>query len=360
MTNNINYWGFRLGNVAKLYGEMKEGRLRQGWGWDPGQDLRKLINNDKDAVNEGASRNRSMYDKVKKGDIILVTIPHKVEWNKIAIVEATLNWDDGYDFDPIDFTEKTQDYQSDDNESNPVDYGHVFPVKYLREFHTHNPCVHGEIRKTFRCYSRFWSINRYAPYIEVILKENPDNLNKPLYGEEKLDNAINKEFNKLFNEEHLDKLLDNVQESYNAAEWEQGIKIGLEKLVQTSSDIRVDTTANKTEKEHGADLLIYFPNPIDESIQYVIAVQVKDHKGVVSTNAVKQIIKADKYFKGKKEEGLRLIEMMVVITNAEKIDNKKIEEEAAENNVKILFKRDFELLLTKIANSYITLKPQED
>ena len=347
MTDSKNYWGFRIEHRAKLYHEMKDGRLRQGWGSVEGQDLRKHINKEDDAEDyEGIKRNLRMFREVKKGDIILVPVPHPIDWKKIAIVEATDDWDEGYRFDTINIKKEGPGY------------GHVFPVKYLREFYTHSPSVHGDIRSTFRAPPRFWSINRCAEHIEKILAEKQENLDKHLEGEEKLEDAINTAFNQIFGEEPLEKMLTEIQGKYRSAEWEQGLKLGLEKLTQTTNGFRVETTANKTEKEHGADLLIYFPNPIDESIQYVIAVQVKDHKGVVSTNAVKQISKAEEYF-AKKGEGLQLIEKMVVITNAEKIDNNKIKDEAAANNVKILFKKDFELLLTRIANSYITLKPQE-
>lgn len=58
----INYWGYRIDTryIDFFNLELQEGRLRQGWGFDPGQDLRSMT------VNEGASRNISMIERVKK------------------------------------------------------------------------------------------------------------------------------------------------------------------------------------------------------------------------------------------------------------------------------------------------------
>lgn len=62
------YWGYRIDASAIDFfrKELEEGRLRQGWGYDEGQDLRKMT------VDEGASRNSRMKNEVKKGDILLV------------------------------------------------------------------------------------------------------------------------------------------------------------------------------------------------------------------------------------------------------------------------------------------------
>ena len=297
-----------------------------------------------------------------------MTIPNQTEWNKIAIVKATQNWSDGYEFDPIDFSEKKQDYKSEDSdgkEPNPVDYGHIFPVEYLREFHTHNLLVHGDIRKTFKCRRRFWNIKSYAEHVEKILDANPKDIGSPVDGEDdKLAKSINAEFQNVFSQELLEEMLGKVQGPYDAAEWEKGLKAGLEKLAQATDSFRVETTANKTEKEHGADLLIYLPNPIDEDIEYVIAVQVKDHEGDVSEDSIDQVLKAKDYFgeNSERREGIdvRLIEMMVVITKAERIDNEKVKKYAQDRNVEILFRRDFERLLTRLINQYLVLERPKD
>jgi hypothetical protein len=63
-----NYWCYRVdtSNIKYFTSELNEGRLRQGWGWDEAQDLRNF------RLDEGAGRNRPMFNKVKKGDILLI------------------------------------------------------------------------------------------------------------------------------------------------------------------------------------------------------------------------------------------------------------------------------------------------
>ena len=88
-----HYWGYRICNEASsfFYEELKEGRLRQGWGYNSGQDLRCLT------YDEGARKNLRMFEEVKKGDILLV--PRIPSWEDISIVEATKDWNEGYTFD---------------------------------------------------------------------------------------------------------------------------------------------------------------------------------------------------------------------------------------------------------------------
>ncbi len=339
MNTKRQYWAFRVHNHKDLYTEMKEGRLRQGWGYDKSHDLQKLAVDSSNLEDRKVLRNLPILNKVKKGDILLVAIPNVVEWHKLAIVEATEDWDTAYNF-----------------EIHPAigDCGHIFPVKYIKEFYRSNINVHGDIRKTFRCNLRFWSISNYASDIEEIITKTEDDLGPPASVDEKFNRIINGEFNKLFGDERVQSLLDKVQGHYNAAEWEKVIKIGLEKMATTTDSFRVETTTNKKESSHGADLLIYLPNPIYAGQEYVIAVQVKDYEGDVNNDAVDQICKADEHFKGQ-EESQQLIDKIVVITKANKDLNKDVESYARENAVKIIFKEDFEALLSRMASSFITI-----
>jgi len=65
---NKNYWCYRVdtSKIKFFTNELYEGRLRQGWGWNEKQDLRNF------KMDEGAGRNRPMFNKVKKGDILLI------------------------------------------------------------------------------------------------------------------------------------------------------------------------------------------------------------------------------------------------------------------------------------------------
>lgn len=91
--NKRNYWCYRIDtkNIEFLMNELNLGRLRQGWGYDEGQNLRNL------QLDEGAARNKAMFEGVKKGDILL--IPQLPSWGQIAIVEATDDWSSGYKFE---------------------------------------------------------------------------------------------------------------------------------------------------------------------------------------------------------------------------------------------------------------------
>ena len=79
MEKKKTYWGYRICNEsASLFNkELQEGRLRQGWGYDLGQDLRNLT------VDDGARKNLKMYKEVKKGDILL--IPRIPSWEDITL-----------------------------------------------------------------------------------------------------------------------------------------------------------------------------------------------------------------------------------------------------------------------------------
>ena len=101
-----NYWGYRVDTDAReyFYKEILNDRLRQGWGYDKSQDL-KLG----DKTDQSARRNFPIFNKVKKGDILLV--PRIEAWDEVAIVEALEDFNTGYRFE-IDPIKK--------------DYGHIF------------------------------------------------------------------------------------------------------------------------------------------------------------------------------------------------------------------------------------------
>ena len=153
----MNYWGFRIDVNCQSYpeyyvNELQRGILRQGWGYDAGQDLRKL---DRDAPPQDQLANLRMYNEVKCGDIIL--IPRIPEWELVTVARATKDWDIGYEFG-ID--------------EGMADYGHQFPAEKITHFHRHNQHVRGDVRSTLRCQSRFWDMNPYAESLEDLGRVN--------------------------------------------------------------------------------------------------------------------------------------------------------------------------------------------
>lgn len=71
-------YGYRIDNryIPYFEQELEQGRLRQGWGYNEGQDLRKKTDDWRLSYDEGATGNLAMLD-VKKGDLLL--IPHLPE-----------------------------------------------------------------------------------------------------------------------------------------------------------------------------------------------------------------------------------------------------------------------------------------
>ena len=62
MAEKIRYWGYRIAKdrIPFFWEELRQGRLRQGWGADRGQNLRNLT------VDKGARLNLPML-RVKRG-----------------------------------------------------------------------------------------------------------------------------------------------------------------------------------------------------------------------------------------------------------------------------------------------------
>lgn len=182
--NNKNYWCYRVDtNKIKYFNqELHEGRLRQGWGWDKLQDLRNF------KLDEGAGRNRPMFNKVKKGDILL--IPQLPNWGEVALVEATEDWSIAYRFE-ID--------------KQLGDYGHIFPAKYLKKFTRNNDNVTGNLRSTLKNPSRFWNINHYSNDVEILLSAEVTELSKVQDYNSRLESSIGNVFNEVFDEFFLPK-----------------------------------------------------------------------------------------------------------------------------------------------------------
>ena len=93
----MSYWGYRVDSSKRrfFFDEIKEGRLRQGWGYDNNQDLTLGENTD-----ISSRRNYPIFNKVKEDDYLL--IPHLEQWDEITIVQATEDFNKGYKFSIAD------------------------------------------------------------------------------------------------------------------------------------------------------------------------------------------------------------------------------------------------------------------
>ena len=319
-----NYWGYRVDTDAReyFYKEILNDRLRQGWGYDKSQDL-KLG----DKTDQSARRNFPIFNKVKKGDILLV--PRIEAWDEVAIVEALEDFNTGYRFE-IDPIKK--------------DYGHIFPVKFRTCFSRYNVNVGGTIRETLKCRSRFWNINRCKDEINKILETPETELRNNTTYEERFRKRVEDAFDENKIAEDVYMALDKDTQ---AAEWEYILSEGLKRMLPDSYNI--ETTSNKIEKKHGADIIIRIPGIVNDT--YVIAIQVKDYSDSVGKHTVDQICKANDYFS--KEEDAILIDKYLIITRAKSELNVDLKNYADEHGVKILFANELKKLLSKMARAFI-------
>ncbi len=151
-----SYWGYRIdvNEIEFFCSELRDfQRLRQGWGWDNGQDLRIQ------RVDEGAFKNLRIFNEVKRGDVLLV--PRLPEWDNVAIVEASADWNAAYDFQIS--PEKG-------------DYGHIFPARYIKCFNRDSKHVTANIRSTLKARNRFWNISHHYTDIQKLLDADENEL----------------------------------------------------------------------------------------------------------------------------------------------------------------------------------------
>lgn len=321
--NDKNYWCFRIDtkNIEYLKKELHNGRLRQGWGWDPKQDLRNL------KMDEGAKRNRPML-KVKKGDLILV--PRLPQWDEVALVEATEDWEIGYQFEIPN--------------ENGV-YGHIFPVKFHKSFVRKNKNVKGGLRSTMKNPSRFWNISHYADEVEHLMNIEQNNLKLEQHLQDRLISSIESVFQGLFSDEKFEsEIYQKLDKQFTNSEWENLLVYGLREMFP---HFTIDRTSGPNEKKHGTDILIKIPGIIPGK-QYGIAIQVKDYHGIVGRDVIDQINKADVW----NDDNLKIIEKIVLITRAKKGANEDLLIE--DTDVEFIFMEQLKELLKKISYVYLS------
>lgn len=329
MERRRNYWGFRVNTPVRkfIFNELTQGRLRQGWGFNLGQDLRNL------SVDEGARRNLRMFNQVKKDDILL--IPRIPRWEEVTIVRATEDWDKGYHFD------FNNDYK---------DFGHIFPVERISSFNRHCLPSTSGIRSTLHNRGRFWNMSQLGEDIEKIIASPESELTQSISNTDKFKIGIVNSFNNCFSDSKFsDEVYSQMLNNLNGTEWEYALVEGL-KYIYPEPYFKVTRVGGKTEKYHGADITISFPSICDE-YEYVIAIQVKDYEQVVSNDVINQISKADWYFN---EQNKKIIDKIVIITKADKDINEELYLKASDEGVSLIFASDLKTLLNRMAKSYIS------
>lgn len=319
-----NYWGYRIDTreIEFFTDELNQGRLRQGWGWDEGQNLKDMH------MDEGAGRNLAMFERVKQGDILL--IPRLPDWDSVTIAEATADWDNGYYFEIA---------------QGQTDYGHAFPARRVRTFVRNSPIVKSSIRTTLHARSRFWNINHCADEIKTILCAEKDETQIALTHEARMESVLSTSFLKHFKEDDFSaEILNGMNEHFRAEEWEYALVHGLKLLFPF---YEIERTGGPEESKHGTDILIKLPDLFLES-RYAIAIQVKDFDGFVKDDVINQINKADAYWQ---EKDLVLIDKVVIITKAQRENNLHLPGNV--DGVKFYFASELKKLLLAIGKSFI-------
>lgn len=295
-----NYWGYRIDvkNQDFFFKELEQGRLRQGWGYAENQKL-------PDTKDSDARKNLSMYNNVKKGDILL--IPRLPDWGSVAIAEAVEDWNDkekGYRFEIAKLDDRNEDF------------GHIFPARYIGCFNRHGKDVSGNIQSTLKARNRFWNISRLSEDVEKII-QNLENNKISVSVNESIENIISEEMEtylKLLNE-FSETIYKKYDDKFKAADWEKVLKNILEKIYP--SEYIVENIGGIKEEKHGTDISITIPGIFEN---YVIAIQIKNYKDVVNNidTIIEQINKSEEY---EWSNNRKLIDKILIITSAKKKDN---------------------------------------
>jgi hypothetical protein len=308
------YWAIRTSrdNQKLLFGELYADRLRQGWGFDPSQDLRLI----QAEISRGGNWWERLTETQKQvlphlkmlsaseggaqvGDWVLA--PNLPENGRFVIAEITGD----YYFDPLPLRGK------DDTNNLGMDFGHVLPVRLMTQqgINPHSDVVDARIRSTLRTQSRMWNLDGYRDEIIKIVeayKAGKDFVT-PVSGEARLQTAWEVALSHA--EELLrDRLGSELDARFQAAEWEEPIKYALGRLYPSTN---VRWVAGP--REDGADVVVQLPNHFG-GFPWLIVVQVKNYAGEIGPAVLQQLRTAYARYS---TEGQILA--LVVMTTAEKM-----------------------------------------
>lgn len=333
MAEKIRYWGYRIATrlISFFREELEQGRLRQGWGYEPGQDLRNLT------VEGKVRQNVRMFREVKKGDILLV--PRLPEWGQVAIAEATEDWKTGYEFAIHEGT---------------GDFGHIFPAKFVTSFSRNANGVSGGLRSSLRQRRRFWNMDWLGPDIESLREADQQEIRTPISVEERLENAVSEAFDKAFDEEVFGAAVyDILNQKFEGKDWENVLARVFQALFP---GYEVTLVGGREESRHGTDIRVSVPSVDRRAPEHVIAVQVKDNWGTVKNPTIDQIEKAKWW---NKQDGFSLVDKVVVMTKAHRDQNARLEEYAKQKKVRLIFADDLQRLLVDYAKRTMGLRSDD-
>jgi hypothetical protein len=271
------YWASRIarGHDEFFWNELKQGRLRQGWGRYDEQDLRtisKLDGKPKTKEQSMTDRQRHMLGEGggwQVGDIILIpNMPHR---RMFALAKVTGPY--RYEIDP-----------------EREDFGHIREVKLLTPHGIANTSkiVGSGLRSTLRNAGRTWCVRgRDAEFERVLTQANDPEVAKESTNNERVQGVMGEAIQAAIKamRSDFDQHSANV---LNNAEWEGIIANALKPLFPTSE---VEKTGGPNEK--GADIQITTPNPFNGP-DWITVIQVKDWQGKAGPKVIQQLERAIK------------------------------------------------------------------
>ena len=252
------YWVIRTdkGTTDWIWGELQEGRLRQGWGYRDDQDLhliaaavaaRQPLNKDQQDTWRGNRRLlETEPDGVRPGDLVLLPhLPRRGTWS-LARVAGQYRWEG----------------PSHPNAWAMPDFGHVLPVELVskRPLNPLEDAVSARLRQTMRVLSRMWNIDGLGPDVEELVEAVGTEAAEPPPP------ALGR----------LPKVLSAVeaatwealQKQFHGAEFERPCVLLLEALY---GDENVEHTGGAGER--GADAICTYTDPL--GLSHRLAVQIK-------------------------------------------------------------------------------------
>jgi predicted Mrr-cat superfamily restriction endonuclease len=292
--------------------ELEQGRLREGWGWLPEQDLTrvaaKLAKGEPLSKPEASAwRNRRLLhtqpDGLKPDDIVIVpNLPTQGRW---VLARVT----GGYRYEI----------------SEHGDYGHIVEVELFRTsdgkpavVEADNKQVHARLRATMRGMSRIWGIDDLGPHVEILIaaiREGKDTTSTEP-ATEKVARVL---------AAARSATVTAIDAGFKAAELEQLAFALLSRIY----DGRVQHRGGPSEK--GADLVAYARDAL--GLEYLVGIQVKCYQGTHGDfQALEQI---------KQARIVHSIDSGVVITTAEKVTP---EFEARRNALEAELKIDIKII----------------
>ena len=246
------YWAMRASRDTPqsrkfVTDELSRGRLRQGWGYDPTQDLRcihdawrdnkQLTPKQKDASRHWRMADGHRNDYMNFGDVVLV--PNMPLDGLFTLCRIT----GSYDFEiPPDVR----------------DFGHYRSVEVLTPHGVANEhkLVDAGLRRSLRYPGRLWRISAYSDCLDAIIQSDltPGELAIGVTAAERADSVVAELVAEPINS-MADQLAEKLPQHLQSAEWETGILGALEPLFPAT----VRHTGGPNER--GADLEVMISTP---------------------------------------------------------------------------------------------------